>query len=56
MEQVRRKRGDESVGPASQPLAWNAAEPMVGESRAMCEVRAYVDRVARTDSNVLITG
>jgi two-component system response regulator HydG/two-component system response regulator AtoC len=29
---------------------------MIGESRVMREVRSYVERVARTDSNVLITG
>ena len=32
------------------------ADPIIGESRAMQEVRGYVERVARTDSTVLITG
>jgi DNA-binding NtrC family response regulator len=36
--------------------AWPPAEPMIGESRAIRDVRSYVERVARTDSNVLITG
>jgi DNA-binding NtrC family response regulator len=41
------------VEPPSSP-SWT--EPMVGESRAIRDVRSYVERVARTDSNVLITG
>jgi DNA-binding NtrC family response regulator len=30
--------------------------PMIGSSRAIADVRSYIERVARTDANVLITG
>jgi DNA-binding NtrC family response regulator len=31
-------------------------DPMIGQSRVIRQVRSYVERVARTDGNVLITG
>jgi DNA-binding NtrC family response regulator len=34
----------------------NNAAPMIGESRPMQEVKAYLSRTASTDSNILITG
>jgi DNA-binding NtrC family response regulator len=49
----RRVDVDQRDGAAA---AWSSVEPMVGQSLAMKEVRSYVERVALTDSNVLITG
>jgi DNA-binding NtrC family response regulator len=34
----------------------NASCPFVGNSRAMCELRSYIQRIAPSDTNVLITG
>jgi DNA-binding NtrC family response regulator len=34
----------------------NAPCPFVGNSRAMCELRSYIRRIAPSDTNVLITG
>jgi DNA-binding NtrC family response regulator len=37
-------------------FAASGCASMIGESRAMQEVKAYLTRVAQTDSNILITG
>jgi DNA-binding NtrC family response regulator len=42
--------------PRTDAPAWSSVEAMIGESQAIREVRASVQRVARTDSTVLITG
>ena len=45
-----------SVLPARAGEDGRVVQPIVGESAAMRELRAYLDRVAATESNVLITG
>lgn len=56
VDRVIPQRVSRDPGEVHVPRPATSAEPMVGESRVIREVRSYVERVARSDSNVLITG
>lgn len=54
IEEALARTAKPSPRSGSVPLA--GAERLVGESRALAEIRQIIQRVAATDSNVLITG
>jgi DNA-binding NtrC family response regulator len=56
VDRVLQPPAPQNRGGSSPSHTATPTEPMIGDSSAIRNVRSYIERVARTDSNVLITG